>query len=227
MSVYTVLICDDSDSIHSSIVGYLKDDNIKVISVYSGEAALEVARGTSIDVVLLDIMLPGIDGYEVCRKLKELSSPYIIMLSAKGEENDRILGLEIGADDYVAKPFSPREVSIKIKKVIDKLSPHSEPKKLSLAELSVYPDSGQVFVGENEVILSAKEISVLAYMLNNTGKILSREHILNAAWGYDYFGDTRVVDAMIKTLRKKLITDDVHFSIHTIYGSGYRLEKKL
>ena len=226
MAIRTVMICDDSDSIHSSLVGYLQDDDIKVISVFSGEAAVDVARGTSIDVVLLDIMLPGIDGYEVCRRLRQSGNPYIIMLSARGEENDRILGLEIGADDYIAKPFSPREVSIKIRKALDRLNPKAEVKKLTLAELTVYPDSGQVLVGDNEVARSAKEISVLDYMMNNVGKILSREHILNAVWGYDYFGDTRIVDAVIKNLRKKLITDGVHFSIFTVYGSGYRLEER-
>ena len=227
MALNTVLICDDNDSIHTGLVGYLKEENTNVISVYTGKAAVSIASNTDIDVLILDIMLPDIDGYEVCRRIRAVRQPYIIMLSAKGDVEDRILGLETGADDYVSKPFSPREVAIKVKKVLNKAHPPAEERKLSLAELSLYLDTGQVFVGDKEVILSAKEISVLDYMLHNAGKILSREHILNAAWGYDYFGDTRVVDTMIKNLRKKLITDDVHFTISTIYGAGYRLTEKL
>lgn len=227
MSKKNILICDDSSSIHSSLTGYLQDDDLNVISVYNGEDAIKVIDSTHVDVIVLDIMLPGIDGFEVCRRIRKNSSAYIIMLSAKNEENDRILGLELGADDYVPKPFSPREMSIRIRKALKRIYNNSSPKVYTLAELTVYPDSCQAFVDGVEIKLSSKEILVLSYMLTNVGKVLSREHILNAAWGYEYFGDTRVVDTMIKTLRKKIMIGDVHFAINTIYGAGYRLVEQL
>jgi DNA-binding response OmpR family regulator len=220
------MICDDSAAIHSSLAGYLEKDGLEVISVYDGETALEMLRTTRVDVLLLDIMLPGMDGYEVCRQIRRDSDVYIMMLSARGEEYERIFGLEVGADDYVTKPFSPRQVSMRIQRILDRLYPRQERKKLSVAELSVYPESYQVFVGDQEIRLTSKETEVLIYMMGNVGKVLTREHILNAAWGYDYFGDSRVVDSMIKTLRHKLQREDTHFAIRTIYGTGYKLEER-
>jgi DNA-binding response OmpR family regulator len=220
------MICDDSAAIHSSLAGYLEKDGLEVVSVYDGETALEMLRTTRVDVLLLDIMLPGMDGYEVCRQIRRDSDVYIMMLSARGEEYERIFGLEVGADDYVTKPFSPRQVSMRIQRILDRLYPRQERKKLSVAELSVYPESYQVFVGDQEIRLTSKETEVLIYMMGNVGKVLTREHILNAAWGYDYFGDSRVVDSMIKTLRHKLQREDTHFAIRTIYGTGYKLEER-
>ena len=227
MEKYTVLICDDSKVIHDGLKSYLSEQKFEVISAYDGESALNLMHSHSVDVVLLDIMLPGIDGYEVCREIRNKSDVYIIMLSAKGEEIDRILGLELGADDYVTKPFSPRELMIRIKRAMQRINPKNEPNKFTLAELTVYPDSYQAFVKDEAVHLSPKEFEVLLYMVSNAGKVLTRELILNAAWDYDYFGDTRVIDTMIRTLRQKLIKDDVHFAISTIYGVGYRIEEKL
>mgnify|MGYP002572511111 CR=1 FL=1 len=227
MEKYTVLICDDSKAIHDGLTSYLTEQKFEVISAYDGESALEKMCKYSVDVVLLDIMLPGIDGYEVCREIRKSSDVYIMMLSAKGEEVDRIIGLELGADDFVTKPFSPREVTIRIKRAMTRINPKTEPKRFRLAELTVFPDSYQVFVKDEEVRLSPKEFEMLLYMVSNAGKVLTRELILNAAWDYDYFGDTRVIDTMIRTLRQKLIKDGVHFTISTIYGVGYRIEEKL
>lgn len=226
MDNYTVLICDDSKAIHDGLTSYLTEQKFNVISAYDGESALEKIRKHPVDVVLLDIMLPGIDGYEVCREIRKNSNTYVIMLSAKGEEFDKILGLELGADDYVTKPFSPREVTIRIKRAMERLNPKNELKRFCVAELSVFPDSYQVFVRDEEIHLSPKEFEMLLYMVANAGKVLTRELILNAAWDYDYFGDTRVIDTMIRTLRQKLIKDGVHFTISTIYGVGYRIEEK-
>lgn len=226
MEKYTVLICDDSDAIHESLTSYFGEQGFQVISAYDGESALAKLRSNPVDVVLLDIMLPGMDGYEVCREIRKSSDVYIIMLSAKGEELDRVLGLELGADDYVAKPFSPREVTIRMKRAMFRLHQKQEQKKHTLAELTILPESYQVFVNDQEIPMSSKEVDVLLYMVTNAGRVLTREHILNAAWNYDYFGDTRVVDTMIKTLRKKLIRDDVHFAIRTVYGVGYKIEEK-
>ena len=149
------------------------------------------------------------------------------MLSAKIEESDRILGLELGADDYIAKPFSPREVSVKLTKIIERLYPDQSERRLTFQNLTVYPDSSQFFVDDREITLSPKEAAVLIYMVTHSGKIVGREQILNAVWGYDYFGDTRVVDTIIKTLRQKILSDNASFAIRTIYGSGYKLEEKI
>ena len=225
MGKYTVLICDDNMAVHSSLTSYLKAEGIDVISAFDGEAALQELRSQRIDVMVLDVMLPGMDGHDVCREVRKISDVYIIMLSAKGEELDRIIGLEVGADDYVTKPFSPREMIIRIRKALKRLYSIQEVKKLTLAELTVLPDSYQVFVRDQEVDLTSKEIDVLAFMLSNVGRALTREHILNAAWGYEYYGDTRVVDTLIKRLRQKLMQEDVHFAIRSIYGVGYKIEE--
>lgn len=220
----TVLLCDDSKALHDGLSSYLSEQGFLVVSAYDGETALERLRKFPVDVVLLDVMLPGMDGFEVCREIRRRSDVYIIMLSARGEEDDRVRGLETGADDYVVKPFSPREVTIRIKRALRRLNPREEPKTLRAAELTVLPDSYQVFVGGEEVRLSPKELEVLAYMAANVGRVLTREMILNAVWDYNYFGDTRVIDTMIRSLRQKLAHPDVHFAIATIYGVGYRLE---
>lgn len=225
MGNHTVLICDDNIAIHSSLTSYLKAEGIDVVSVFDGESALQELRFRRVDVILLDVMLPGIDGYEVCREIRKYSDVHIIMLSARGEELDRIVGLEVGADDYVSKPFSPREVVIRIKKALKRLQPKQEPKILTLAELTIHPDSYEVYVNGKKIDMTSKEIDVLSFMVSNVGRALTREHILNAAWGYEYYGDTRVVDTLIKRLRQKLPKDGVHFVIRSIYGVGYKIEE--
>ncbi|MGM9606917.1 MAG: response regulator transcription factor [Oscillospiraceae bacterium] len=225
MGKHTVLICDDNMAIHSSLTSYLKAEGIEIISAFDGETALNELHRQNVDVVVLDVMLPGMDGYEVCREVRKYSDVYIIMLSAKGEELDRIVGLEVGADDYVSKPFSPREVVIRIKKALKRMHPKQEPKTLTLAELTILPDSYEVYVRGQKIEMTSKEIDVLSFLVSNAGKALTREHILNAAWGYEYYGDTRVVDSLIKRLRQKLSRGDVHFIIRSIYGVGYKIEE--
>lgn len=225
MGNHTVLICDDNIAIHRSLTSYLNAEGIDVVSVFDGESALQELRFRRVDVILLDVMLPGIDGYEVCREIRKYSNVHIIMLSARGEELDRIVGLEVGADDYVSKPFSPREVVIRIKKALKRLQPKQEPKILTLAELTIHPDSYEVYVNGKKIDMTSKEIDVLSFMVSNVGRALTREHILNAAWGYEYYGDTRVVDTLIKRLRQKLPKDGVHFVIRSIYGVGYKIEE--
>lgn len=227
MERYTVLICDDNEAIHSSLSCYLEAEGIDVISAYSGEDALKALRQQSIDLVVLDLMLPGIDGFETCREIRQLSDLPIIMISARGEDVDRIVGLELGADDYLTKPVSPREVTIRVKKALKRFHPKEGPKKYTLAELTLYPESYQAFVSGQKLTLSAKEFEVLLLLVNNAGKVLSRERILNAAWSYDYLLDTRLVDSMIKRLRQKLPKDSVHFSIQSVYGAGYRIVEEL
>lgn len=226
MSKCTVLICDDNIAVHSSLTNYLNAEEMNVVSVFDGETALNRLDQRDIDIIVLDIMLPGMDGFYICKEIRRRSAVPIIMLSARSEEYDRIIGLELGADDYVVKPFSPREVVIRIKKLLKRHHPDQGPEKLTLAELTVFPDSYRAFIGEKEISMTAKEIELLSFMMANAGKVLTREYILNTAWGYDYYGDTRVIDSLIKRLRQKLIKDGVHFNIRSVYGVGYTMEEK-
>ena len=220
-----MLICDDNIAVHKSICTYLEEENISVLSAYDGESALEMLKEWSVDLIILDIMLPGKNGMQICREIRKYSEVPIIMLSAKDSEIDRILGLEIGADDYVGKPFSPREVAIRAQKMLRRFSSHQDGKKLSVAELSIYPERYEAYVGNSKLNLTPKEVSLLSYLAYNTGKVLSREAILSSVWDYDYTGDTRTVDTHIKRLRKKLPDEGVHFAIRSIYGVGYKMEE--
>lgn len=149
-----------------------------------------------------------------------------IFLSARSEEIDRVLGLELGGDDYVTKPFSPREVSLRVKKILSRTAASkSQPicQILRYEELSIDLDAMEVYVGKQKLDMTAKEVNLLAYLVQNSQKVLNREQILKAVWGFDYYGDTRAVDAVVKRIRKKLPTENVHFFIQSVYGVGYRL----
>ena len=169
-------------------------------------------------------MLPDISGMDVLRQIRAHSDVCVIMLSAKGEDFDRILGLELGADDYVTKPYSPREVAIRIDKQLKRLQGNAESRQLQFAELRVNLDSYEVMVGKDKLDMTRREVELLSYMIENTGKVLSREMMLNAVWGIEYVGDTRCVDTQIRRIRQKLPTQNVHFMIRTVYGIGYRLD---
>jgi len=222
---HTVLICDDNIAVHKSIGAYLEEEWINYVSAYDGKTALEILTENNIDLIILDVMLPDTSGMQICREIRKTSDIPIIMLSAKDSEIDRILGLELGADDYVGKPFSPREVSIRVQKMLKRFGNQQDTKKLSIAELTIYPERYEAYVGQNQLELTPKEVSLLSYLVHNAGKVLSREAILSAVWDYDYTGDTRTVDTHIKRLRKKLPDDGVHFAIRSIYGVGYKMEE--
>ena len=226
MNARTVMICDDKEAVHESLTRFLREDGIDVISVYDGEAVLSTLAQAQVDLIILDVMLPRMNGTEVCRTIRKNSDVPIIFLSARSEEIDRIVGLELGGDDYVTKPFSPREVSIRVKKILSRTaSAPAQPARqvLRYAELTVDLDTMEVFVREQKLDMTAKEVNLLAYLTRNVHKVLNREQILKAVWGYDYYGDTRAVDAVVKRIRKKLPSDNVHFCIQSIYGVGYRL----
>ena len=226
MANFNILICDDNEALVEGLSTYLSEEGMNVLTAFTGEDAIEAVRTNDIDVILLDIMLPGIDGYEVCKRVRKFSNVYIIMLSARSQELDRVYGLETGADDYVTKPFSSREIAIRINRAMDRMHPKDDEKKLTLAELTVLPETFRVFIKDEEVQLSSKEFALLNYLIANAGKVLTREHILNAVWSFNYYGDTRVIDGMVKRLRKKITRDDVHFTLQTVYGVGYRLTEE-
>ena len=220
-----VLICDDSFAIHESLRSFLSAAEIDSVSAYNGKDALSLVSGTQIDLVILDIMLPDISGTDVCREIRKKSNVPIMMLSALGSETDRIFGLQLGADDYVTKPFSPLEVTTRVQSILRRVSPHLKHNILHFAELTVDIDAFQVRVDDQEIILTPNEVKMLAYFIENAGVVLSRERLLSAIWGYDYCGDSRAVDAQITRLRKKLPTENVHYRIQSVYGIGYKLEE--
>ena len=222
-----ILICDDNPALHKSLSGYFEAENMDVVSAATGEEALKRLREEPIDLMILDVMLPGISGTEVCLEVRKSSAMPILMLSAKGDEIDRIVGLEVGADDYVTKPFSPREVAIRCRKLLRRSSVEAE-QKFTLGELTVLPDSYEVYIGEERITLASKEFEVLRYLVSHAGKAMTREHIITAVWGYESAGDSRIVDTLIKRLRHKLACAAVpepHFSITTIFGVGYKAEE--
>jgi Response regulators consisting of a CheY-like receiver domain and a winged-helix DNA-binding domain len=220
-----ILLCDDSIAVHESLTAYLTAENMKCFSVFDGEQALSLLKKEDFDLIILDIMLPKMFGTCVCKEIRKTSEVPIIMLSAKGEEEDRILGLELGADDYVTKPFSPREVITRIKTILKRVQPQNTlNNKLTAGELTINTDGYEVYVRNERIEMTPKEVEILAFMVANKGRVLSREHLLNKVWGYDYYGDIRAVDTQIKRLRQKLPEEGVSFEIKAIYGVGYKFE---
>jgi len=221
-----ILICDDNIAVYESLSAYLKVENFECMSVEDGEQALNKLKVENFDLLILDIMMPKMFGTDVCREIRKTNDLPIIMLSARGEELDRILGLEIGADDYITKPFSPREVVTRIKTILKRVRPKNNvSNKLVIGLLTIDIEGYQVTSGGETLDLTPKEIETLIYFAHNINKVLSREQILNKVWGYDYFGDTRAVDTLIKRLRQKLPNSGVGFEIKAIYGVGYKMEE--
>lgn len=221
-----VLICDDQQSVHETVGEYLKLNGINCISAYDGIEAIERCKEYKPDLILLDLMMPKMFGEEVCKEIRKNSDVPIIMLSAKDDTIDKILGLEIGADDYITKPFSPREVVTRIKTVLRRstTSTLKEECHIKFRDLDINLDAHEVKLKGESIKITPKEMKILYMLASSPGSIFNREHILSEVWGYDYFGDTRVVDTQIKRLRKKLQRDDLSWEIRSVYGVGYKLE---
>lgn len=221
-----VLICDDQQSVHETVGEYLKLNGINYISAYDGIEAIERCKEYKPDLILLDLMMPKMFGEEVCKEIRKNSDVPIIMLSAKDDTIDKILGLEIGADDYITKPFSPREVVTRIKTVLRRstTSTVKEECHIKFRDLDINLDTHEVKLKGESIKITPKEMKILYMLASSPGSIFNREHILSEVWGYDYFGDTRVVDTQIKRLRKKLQRDDLSWEIRSVYGVGYKLE---
>jgi DNA-binding response OmpR family regulator len=216
-----LLLVEDDDSIGRLVKQYLEQqDGWRVVWLRSGEEALVELRRHPIRLVVLDIGLPGIDGFEVCRRIRAGSKVPIIMLTARDEEPDRVAGLELGADDYVAKPFSPRELSARIKAILRRSEQRNEDEVLSAREIVLRRDSREVTSGGAPVELTSKEFDLLACFLEHPGIVLSRERLLDLVWGMTYPGGTRTVDMHVAQLRRKL--DDAE-GIRTVRGAGYKL----
>ncbi|WP_205449616.1 response regulator transcription factor [Clostridium botulinum] len=228
-SIKKILICDDNDTVHETIGTYLKNDEMTYISAYDGKEALEKFNTEKPDLVILDLMMPKIFGTEVCKEIRKISNVPIIMLTAKGEEIDRIVGLEIGADDYIVKPFSPREVVTRIKIIFRRvgnanIDTNLNRKLVTFNNFNVDLDKYEIRLNKEKIDVTPKECQILYLLATNEGRVLSREEILDKVWGYDYFGDTRVVDTQIKRIRKKIPEEGEKWSIKTVYGIGYKFE---
>jgi len=228
MSMYPlILICDDDPVVHESLGLYLSSEGYEYQSAYDGQQAIEMFENHRPDMIVLDLMMPRMSGTDVCRTIRQTSSIPIIMLTAKGEEIDRILGLELGADDYIVKPFSPREVLARIKAVFRRFSEKAADEDSSiirLPQLEISLENYQVKAAGKVIPCTPKEVEILHMLTSNVGQVFSREQILSRVWGYDYFGDTRTVDAHIKRIRQKLPQENVPWALKTVYGVGYRFE---
>ncbi len=222
-----ILICDDQHIIHETLSAYLKNDGFECISAYDGEQALNEFKNKKPDLIILDIMMPKKNGMEVCKEIRQTSNIPIIMLTAKSVEIDRILGLELGADDYIVKPFSTREVIARIKAVLRRFNTQDrEPvQMIRHGNLELNINNYDVRIGGKRLNLTPKEAEILQLLASNPGKVFTREKILSTVWGYEYFGDDRAVDTQIKRIRQKIFPAGPRgWKIQTVYGVGYRFE---
>ena len=220
-----ILVVDDDPTISDVVTRYLQSDGYDVQVAFDGEEALEHARAFYPDLVVLDLMLPKLDGLEVCRLLRSQGSVPIIMLTAKGDEMDRLVGLNLGADDYIAKPFSPRELVARVKAVLRRSGsvPGIEEDSLRIDGLYINPRTRQVSVGGNDVDLTAKEFDLLRFLAMHPRQVFSREQLLNDVWDYLYAGDTSTVTVHIRRLREKIEADPTRpRCILTVWGVGYK-----
>lgn len=221
-----VLVVDDEKLIVKGLKFSLEQDGMEVECAYDGEEALYCAQNKQYDIILLDIMLPKMDGMQVCQQIREFSTVPIIMLTAKGDDMDKILGLEYGADDYITKPFNILEVKARIKAILRRnILKTPAPVKsnvLNVGDMKLDSDSRSLFIGGKEIYLTAKEFDLLELLAFNPNKVYSRENLLNTVWGYDYPGDARTVDVHVRRLREKIEDNPSEPKyVHTKWGVGY------
>jgi len=223
-----MLIADDNKQISSILAEYARKEGYDPILAENGKVALEQFNTTNFDIILLDVMMPLIDGFEVCREIRKTSNVPIIMITARGEDFEKIMGLDIGADDYIVKPFSPTEVMARVRAILRRITKDNQQDKqtFSYDNLKINLDSYLVQIDNESVSLTKKEIELLWTLANNKNKVFSRDNLLNDLWGYDYYGDTRTVDSHIKRLRAKIDQySHSNWNITTIWGVGYKFEE--
>ena len=226
-----VLVVDDEKLIVKGLSFSLLQDEMEVDCAYDGEEALNLAKSNAYDMILLDVMLPKMDGFEVCQAIREFSEVPIIMLTAMGDDMDKILGLEYGADDYITKPFNILEVKARIKAIMRRTSPAKAVKEQSSViekgDIKLDCDSRRLFINDEEINLTAREFELLEILVKNENKVYSRESLLNLVWGKDYPGDVRTVDVHVRRLREKIETNPSEPKyVHTKWGVGYYYNQK-
>jgi two-component system alkaline phosphatase synthesis response regulator PhoP len=226
MSNFKILIVDDEPAIVKTVQAFLEQEGYTVHTAYDGPAALQADRAFRPDLIVLDIMLPGLDGLEVLRRLRQESDVYVLMLTARADETDKIVGLGVGADDYLTKPFSPRELVARVKAILrrGRGAGAGEP-VLTFRRLRIDPGARQVWKDDQPVELTPIEFELLHALARHRGRVLSREQLIEQLWGYDYYGDERVVDVHIGRIRKKVEDDPASPTlIVTAWGVGYRFK---
>jgi DNA-binding response OmpR family regulator len=214
-----VLLVEDEENLGALVEAYLAQEGYGVVRVGSGEEALEHLERDAVRLVVLDLSLPGIDGLDVCRRIRARSSVPVVMLTARDEETDRLAGLEAGADDYVGKPFSPRELVARMRAVLRRAEPRGNEDILTLGDVVVRCGAREVGVAGMPVELRPREFDLLAHLMLNRGVVISRDALLESVWGYDYLGGTRTVDVHVAQLRRKLARPGL---IRTVRGTGYK-----
>ena len=222
----TMLIADDNRQITSILEEYAKKEGFEVKTAFDGKAALDAFNRYKPDMVLLDVMMPKMDGFEVCREIRKISNIPVIMITARGEDFERIMGLDIGADDYIVKPFSPAEVMARVRAIMRRISADNISGNLFIYDnLKINMEDYIVEINNKSVSLTKKEIEILWTLAVNKNKVFTRDNLLNSLWGYDYYGDLRTVDSHIKRLRQKIDEyEHKNWDIKTIWGVGYKFE---
>ncbi|MDP4183428.1 MAG: response regulator transcription factor [Bacillota bacterium] len=223
-----IYVVDDEQKIRDLICAYLRKESFETQSFNDGESAYAAFKSNPSDMLIIDIMMPGMDGYSLCRKIRETSDVPIIMVSARDEEIDRILGLELGSDDYISKPFSPRELVARVKTIFRRIKPEQTAQqqqndRLICADIVIISDERRVMSGQSDVELTNKEYELLSFMIINKNKVFTREQLITSIWGYEYIGDSRTIDDLVKKVRKKLSAAGSSLEITTVWGYGYKV----
>lgn len=228
MSKNRILVVDDDPNISRLVKMYLEKEGFEVETAYRGDEALKAFRESAPNLVLLDVMLPGMDGWQVCREVRKLSNIPVIMLTAKDETFDKVLGLELGADDYIVKPFEPKELVARIKAVIRRYQGVETPEKeMIFPGLSINISAYAVTYRGRSLDIPPRELELLYFLASHAGQVFTREQLLEKVWGYEYFGDSRTVDVHVKRIREKLTdSEELGWAIKTVWGVGYKFEVK-
>lgn len=229
MALEKVLVVDDDPNICDVLMMYLENEGYSVILSYDGEEALVKFNALKPDIVLLDVMLPSMDGWQVCREIRKKSSVPIIMITAKGDTFDKVLGLELGADDYIVKPFDTKEVVARIKAIARRVSAapaETEVREVRYDKLSVNMTRYELRVNGKVVDTPPKELELLFYLASNPNRVYTRDQLLDEVWGFEYYGDSRTIDVHIKRLREKLESVSDKWALKTVWGVGYKFESE-
>ena len=223
-----ILVVDDERNIVELVRLYMEKEGFETICAYTGDDAIAKFRAEKPDLIVLDLMLPGTDGWQVCREIRKTSQVPIIMLTAKSETFDKVLGLELGADDYMTKPFEAKELIARVKAVLRRSGAQetASTKEVTFKNLSVNIENYELHISGNQVDAPPKEIELLFFLASNPNRVYTREQLLEEVWGFDYFGDSRTVDVHIKRLREKLEGAEADWQLKTVWGVGYKFEIK-
>lgn len=219
-----ILIVDDDKNITELISLYLNKESYDTKIVHSGSKAISAFQSYLPNLIILDLMLPGKDGYDICKEIRQISNTPIIILTAKGETFDKILGLELGADDYMVKPFDTKELTARVKAVLRRYTPkENKSKQIVIPDLNINLSNYTVLYKDENIEMPPKELELLFFLASNPNQVFTREQLLDRIWGYEYIGDTRTVDVHIKRIREKIKKNN-HWGIKTVWGIGYKFE---